>query len=379
MKASAENRRISMILKMVREHTLVPQPDFQRRSVWTNPDKIAFIETILEGYPFPEIYIASNSVDVISGDATEMLVDGQQRVGTIEAYFKGDKPFKTKALKKIPRWEDLGREQKEKFLNYEVAVRNLGLLDEPLIREIFKRMNRTSYNLNDMERYNAVYLGKMKKFSERVAGLPFFARHKMFSPNDIRRMKDISYVASLTATILSTYFNRDEEIEDYLSNYNEEFSSELDVGGRFSAAFDYIESLDFDEGSRAWRKVDFYTLFVEVDRQLSKKSNKPEVQSAASALKKLFSEVDSYRDLRDPALAVTRYVQASLRNTSDRGQRMERGAVVQSILEGVEGEAYSPPALTSDSPYLAASPDEDAFETEGDNPVTSETAPGSVT
>lgn len=371
MKASAENRRISMLLKMVREQTLVPQPDFQRRSVWTNPDKIAFIETILEGYPFPEIYIASNSVDVVSGDATEMLVDGQQRVGTIEAYFKGEKPFKTKALKKIPRWEDLSRDKKESFLNYEVAVRNLGLLDEALIREIFKRMNRTSYNLNDMERYNAVYLGKMKKFSERIAGLPFFSKHKMFSANDIRRMKDISYVASLTSTILSTYFNRDESIEDYLSNYNEEFAAEFDVAARFSAAFDYIESLNFDDGSRAWRKIDFYTLFVEVDRQLFKKSNRPETDEAASALKRLFSEVDNYRELRAPNAQVTRYVQASLRNTSDRGQRIERGSVVQSILESVPGERFSPPPLTSDSPYLASSPDDDSFETDRDDLLTS--------
>ncbi len=357
-----------MLLKMVREQTLVPQPDFQRRSVWTNPDKIAFIETILEGYPFPEIYIASNSVDVVSGDATEMLVDGQQRVGTIEAYFKGEKPFKTKALKKIPRWEDLDRERKEKFLNYEVAVRNLGLLEEPLIREIFKRMNRTSYNLNDMERYNAVYLGKMKRFSERVAGLPFFARHKMFSPNDIRRMKDISYVASLTATIMSTYFNRDEEIEDYLSNYNEDFSAELDIAARFSAAFDYIESLKFEENSRAWRKIDFYTLFVEVDRQLSRKLNKPKDEEASLALKKLFSDVDHFRELRDPGEMVDRYVQASLRNTSDRGQRIERGSVIQSVLEGVAGEPFSPPSLGSNSPYLASSPDDDAFEAGNDDP-----------
>src|SRR5690606_26106134 len=125
MKASAESRRIGLLLKMVREKSLLPRPDFQRRTVWTNPDKVAFIETILSNFPFPEIYIAASSVDTESGEATEMLVDGQQRMQTIDDYFRGISPFRSS--RSIKAYKDLEEDQKKDFLNYEVAVRNLGI------------------------------------------------------------------------------------------------------------------------------------------------------------------------------------------------------------------------------------------------------------
>ena len=40
MKASAENRRVGNLIKSIREESLHPRPDFQRRTVWTNPDKV---------------------------------------------------------------------------------------------------------------------------------------------------------------------------------------------------------------------------------------------------------------------------------------------------------------------------------------------------
>lgn len=367
MKASAENRRISLILKMVREKTLVPQPDFQRRSVWTNPDKIAFVETILLGYPFPEIYIAANSVDTVSGDATEILVDGQQRVSTIDSYFRGEKPFKNKTLKAIKRYQDLSESEKRDFLNYEVAVRNLGLLEEPLIREIFRRMNRTSYDLNDMERFNAVYLGRFKRFSERLAEHPFFREHRLFSANDVRRMKDISYVASLGATLLSSYFNRDDEVEEFLGEYNETFEQEPALVSRFLAVFGYIDSLGIPASSRAWRKVDFYTLFVEVDRQLFKRKNAPDIAEAANKLVRFYRDVEAIKITPEPEENVVLYVQASLRNTNDRSQRIQRGTIIQGILESCPPMPFEIEAVPSDSPYLPKLDDEGALVDPGED------------
>jgi uncharacterized protein with ParB-like and HNH nuclease domain len=63
--------------------SLCPRPEFQRRLVWNNKDRVAFIETVVLGYPFPEIYVAAGDVNVESGEANEMLVDGQQRITTL--------------------------------------------------------------------------------------------------------------------------------------------------------------------------------------------------------------------------------------------------------------------------------------------------------
>jgi uncharacterized protein with ParB-like and HNH nuclease domain len=49
--------------------------------------KIAFIKTVLEGYPFPKVYIASGDVDLETARGNLMLVDGQQRLTTLYDYF----------------------------------------------------------------------------------------------------------------------------------------------------------------------------------------------------------------------------------------------------------------------------------------------------
>lgn len=338
MKASAESRRIGLLLKMVREKSLLPRPEFQRRTVWTTPDKVAFIETILSNFPFPEIYIAASSVDTSSGDATEMLVDGQQRMQTIDDYFRGISPFKS--TRAIARYKDLTEDQKRDFLNYEVAVRNLGINDEPTIREVFRRMNRTSYSLNDMERFNAVYLGIFKRFAETLAELDFFKDVRLFSSTDIRRMKDVSYVASLVATMMSTYFNRDDEIETYLETYNDSFPQLAELNARFEAVVAFLRELNLPGKSRAWRKVDFYNLAVEVDRQLFASHKRPDAREAAHALSSFYEAVERARyDIPDDE-DVKRYFEATLQNTNDRYQRIARGEVIKKILESVKSEPF---------------------------------------
>ena len=89
MKTTATNRKIRELLTQLRDSKLQPRPEFQRRLVWSNKDKCAFIETVLLNYPFPEIYVAAGAVDVETGEAKEMLVDGQQRITKLYQYFVG--------------------------------------------------------------------------------------------------------------------------------------------------------------------------------------------------------------------------------------------------------------------------------------------------
>ena len=50
----ANSLPVGDLLALIDEGKLVIKPSFQRRLVWTNADKEKFIQTILEGYPFPE-------------------------------------------------------------------------------------------------------------------------------------------------------------------------------------------------------------------------------------------------------------------------------------------------------------------------------------
>lgn len=86
--ASPGNKKISELYKRVREGSLILQPDFQRKFVWNTSHKEDFIETILNGLPFPEIYTAQTGVDIAKIETQEVVVDGQQRLSTIVQYIR---------------------------------------------------------------------------------------------------------------------------------------------------------------------------------------------------------------------------------------------------------------------------------------------------
>ena len=221
MKTTATNRKVRELLTAVQNETLILNPAFQRRLVWKNKDKCNFIKTVLSDYPFPEIYVAAGSVDLDTGQGTEMLVDGQQRVSTLLQYFSGSNDFKLESG--MVSYSNLSQSDKEKFLQYDVVVRDLGALPDNEIREVFNRINSTSYSLNAMEIQNSRYDGEFKSTAEEIAANEFFSRHRIFSVNEIRRMQDTRFVLGYMVSIMSSYFQRDNEIEPYLEIYNEDF------------------------------------------------------------------------------------------------------------------------------------------------------------
>lgn len=78
MKTVGTNIKLRVLLTDIRDRKLIPRPEFQRRLVWSDKHKNAFIDTVLQGLPFPEIYVAAGDVDLTTGEGNQMLVDGQQ-------------------------------------------------------------------------------------------------------------------------------------------------------------------------------------------------------------------------------------------------------------------------------------------------------------
>src|SRR5579863_8984673 len=132
MKTTGTNRKVRELLTHLREGKLVPRPDFQRRLVWNNKDKSSFLGTVLLNYPFPEVYVAAGDVNVETGAGTELLVDGQQRLTTLLQYFSASPDLIL--FGGLQPYGDLTREKKEAFLQYDVVVRDLGLVEIEVLR-----------------------------------------------------------------------------------------------------------------------------------------------------------------------------------------------------------------------------------------------------
>ena len=134
-------------------------PWYQRRSVWTQPQKAYLINTILEKKPVPSIYIR-HSLDIDTDKSIREVVDGQQRIRAILEYvdgvFAARHPNHTKRVK----YSQLKRSEVESFRLTSLSTGYLlGATDEDVI-EIFGRLNSVAKSLNAQEKRNARFSGE---------------------------------------------------------------------------------------------------------------------------------------------------------------------------------------------------------------------------
>jgi hypothetical protein len=294
----------------------------------------------LLNYPFPEVYVAAGEVDVETGEGKELLVDGQQRLTTLRQYFTASPDLVLYGG--IKPYAELTKEQKESFLQYDVVVRDLGLVDIEILRAVFQRINATRYALNAMEIHNSRFEGEFKAFGEQFAQRPFFENHRVFSATEIRRMQDVRFALTLGATALSTYFNRDDELEDYLRRYNDEFPPRADLERELDLVLEFIDTMSFAPTSRLWKKADLFTLAIELHVVLYKRQKPITATGVTPSLADFYSRVDNVELRGDPDSSPSRYYKAALQATNDRSSRVARGEILRAVLEATVDVARLP-------------------------------------
>lgn len=336
MKTTATNKKIGELLTDIRNKTLIPRPDFQRRLVWSNKHKSAFIHTVLQGYPFPEIYVAAGEVDLDTGKRTVMLVDGQQRLTTLHQYLIGSEDLKLS--KGIPTYSKLTSEEQLAFLDYDVVIRDLGNIDNAEVIKVFQQINSVNYALNAMEHHNARYDGEIKQFAEKLAQHTFFKNRLVFYINEIRRMADVRFMLSLIITVMSTYFNQDREHERYLNHYNDEFEEKQTLSSQFESVFKFINECRLPNDCRAWRKSDLFTLLVEIHRGLFKGENNIKSKEVGNRLLQFYELVNKSAKANEEVgteySRIQEYYKAALQGTQSRSNRIRRGKIIQDVING---------------------------------------------
>ncbi len=339
------NETIGSLLGKMSRGTLIPSPAFQRRLVWTPKDKTYFIDTVLKGMPFPEIYVANGEVDTETGTTTQLLVDGQQRMTTLRDYFDGVMKFKPS--KGFTPYKNLDETQKKGFLTYTAVVRDLGSLPMPRIIEVFKRINSTQFSLNATEKLNAVYNGRLKTFCLTLAEDQFFDEHKLFSTGDRRRMQDLSFTLTLVISSLAGYVNRDDEHENYLETYNSKFPKEKELTKQFTSVIEFIEACDFERSARVFNRVDLLNLFVELHAAMFKDNVTLDKAKVAGRLHRFYAAVDELdkAPVRDAVIEqdtqtggfdpdVAKYLRAASKAQTDKYTRVIRGEIIRAVIFG---------------------------------------------
>lgn len=327
MDSYTQTRTIQELMQQMRDDVISPRPEFQRKLVWSNQHKSSFIDSVLNKYPLPEIFLTELQVDTESGMRAEMLVDGQQRLTTLFEYVTNNDDLKL--TDGTPYFYDLPDHRKSEFLQHQIVVRMLKTDDFDNIREIFTRINSTKYALNAMEINHARYDGALKRFAQNISENSFFENHHIFTSSDVRRMNDLRYTLELLITMMTGYFNRDEKVEEFLSMYNDEFHKEGELEARLNKVFSLIYECRLPINSRIWKKADFFTAAVELDRAVNINNHIFDSEELSKRLIKFYAEVDS----ENRSDFVKDYYLASLQGTTSRTSRNKRAQIFRKVLD----------------------------------------------
>jgi hypothetical protein len=321
-------------------------PPYQRRSVWNQAYKDAFIDTILIQYPSPAIFLYQEISP--EGETKLHVVDGKQRLTAIFEFVSGVFPVPETAQTTNLRgksFEQLSADVKTAFWTYEFSVEYLPTNEEALINGIFERINKNTAKLTRQELRHARYSGLFLTAAEQLAEwmtkqLP--ENFPRFDSQSRKQMKDVELVASLLLLIeegVSGYSQDD--LDKAFSDRDATWDEAADTEQRFRQTIEFMAPLvllpaeDPLSRSRLRNQADFYSLFGSIAACM--KTGDPVLQVPQAQLAQrleAFLQIVDDDQRRAENESATRYLNAARSNSNDVGQRTNRINIITATLKG---------------------------------------------
>jgi len=161
-----------LIPKFGHEDERITTAGFQRSFVWTRPQMDRFIESLLLGYPIPGIFL------VRQADRRYLVLDGQQRLRTLQHFYSGEFAGKEFSLSNVTdelkglTYESLPENERRLLDNtfFQATVVDTDGSRESLevVYKIFERLNSGGTQLTPHEIRVALYPGPFIDFLERL-------------------------------------------------------------------------------------------------------------------------------------------------------------------------------------------------------------------
>jgi hypothetical protein len=319
------------------------KPPFQRNPVWVTRQKSFLIDSILSGFPIPELYM--QEVVSTEGFSKHILVDGQQRIRAVLEFLEGQFSIDSK---ESPTWadmtfEDMSKDDKKKIFTYNFVVRVLPEIDDTQIRAIFQRLNRNVLALNNQELRQATYWGPFINLMNDISDKEIWQKLNVFTQNDIRRMLDVEYISEMAVALLNGPQNKKDKLDNYYRIYEEEFEEGEHIEDVFTMVLAEIYKIIPEIVKTRWKKkTDFYTLFLFFARNFEQLPlTKDQREKAHKLLIDFGSKMDLYVKASPDKVekfpeAVKKYG-AGIRASTDLGSRKRRDEGLEMDLKQIWG------------------------------------------
>ena len=291
---------VDMLIKRLKNNN-IRIPKFQRGFVWTDKQASRFIESLLLGLPVPGIFF---SKDTESADL--LVIDGQQRLKTLQFFYEGyfkEKVFRLKDVQK--RFEDktyneLDSDDRlrldDSIIHATIVKQEEPTEDNSSIFMIFERLNTGGMLLQPQEIRSAIYQGE---FVELLDSLNKHPNWRNIYGNISKRMKDQEFILRFFAFylfrehyqkplkgFLNTYMSQNR----HLKLHNERILSDL-----FVRTVNYISEVLGKKAFRPKRAINasvFDSIIVGVADMLNKKEKLPTNKKFLSAYYRLINNPD---------------------------------------------------------------------------------------
>ena len=209
MHLSNNNYSIAEIIAMLERRELQINRAYQRGSIlWPSGARSYFVDTILEKFPFPKIYFYE-VYDRINGELRRELVDGQQRVFTIQDFRKDVFAISGESKFKGLKFSDLNEEQTADFMSYTVSVDVIRNATRGEILQMFRRMNAYTLPLNEAEKRHSTFQGEFKWFVNDISKelSEFFFKFGVFTNRQVIRMADAELISEIVLSMENGIIN----------------------------------------------------------------------------------------------------------------------------------------------------------------------------
>jgi Protein of unknown function DUF262 len=345
---------ISTLLDLIKRNRIALNPDFQRRDAWQSNRKAKFIESILLGFPVPQIVLAESKND----RGKFIIIDGKQRllalvsafgINSEEAGLKAEPLklvgfdiidiFNNKTLFEIQEM-DYYRSKLEDFDTRTirtVVIRNWE--NEDILYHIFLRLNTGSVQLSPQELRNALHPGPFAKFVDdrssqsgglrRILGIKkpdfrmrdaeLFLRYYAFATSITKYTGSIKqFLDDITNSLNSNWEQERQTIEELADHFEESVSLVYEIFGE--NAFRKRKGGEFE--SRFNRAVFDVMLYYFSD---------PIIRTAASTLKhEIF---DGFVNLSDNDPEFVNSMESTTKSLTSTSYRLSKwGETLSSII-----------------------------------------------
>jgi Protein of unknown function DUF262 len=141
---------------------------FQRGFVWTKPQMDRFIESLLLGYPIPGIFLVQQA------DRRYLVLDGQQRLRTLQSFYEGLHNGREFALQNVAKqfqgltYRTLSDEDRRTlgntFIQATIVATDGSVRSLDAVYQVFERLNSGGTQLTPHEIRVALYAGPFIDF-----------------------------------------------------------------------------------------------------------------------------------------------------------------------------------------------------------------------